>query len=93
MPVDNTVMKNVDCQNSPQQYLTQYIRYSSMFFPCKEVCMGEVNRENMGYVEISEIKVAKSWHLWLCFDIIQKVYGMKTNGFIVFKQVMQALNN
>lgn len=55
--------------------------------------MSEVNREDMGYVEISEIKVAKSWHLWLCFDIIQKVYGMKTNGFIVFKQVMQALNN
>ena len=55
--------------------------------------MGKWRRHGLGELEISEIKVAKPWHLWLCFDIILKVCAMKANGFIIFKQVMQALKS
>lgn len=55
--------------------------------------MGEQRRHGLGELEIPEIKVAKPWCLWLCFDIILKVCAMKANGFIIFKQVMQALEN
>lgn len=55
--------------------------------------VGEWRRHGLGELEISEIKVAKPWCLWLCFAIILKVCATKASGFIEFKQVMQALKN
>lgn len=53
----------------------------------------ENGEDVLGELKISEIKVAKPWHLWLCFDIILKVCAMEANGLTVFKQVMQALES